>query len=102
LFVNDVKSGISDHAKGTAVAVLAAMYICYFALCIEGNDSQVANISRQEYVRVMREIINDSTAADDPNTMTYSSYKRRPDADLKHDSFYYLQRSLERDLDNRG
>lgn len=100
--------------------------LCHFALCAENNDSRLMYVSRSEYVRVLSEIINppvettkESTPVDqdegdeeDDNDERTDSHRVRflpedttPDAQTirkrkisqhKRDSFFFLQRALER------
>ena len=88
-----------------------AAYLCYLSLSIEANLSRVAHIPRSEYTRVLREIIYDTTGdtggessgggggrdigIDGRRSGTNKGSNSKAE-EVQHDSFYYLQRNLER------
>ena len=103
-------------------------FLCHFMLCVENQDSRIFGTSKQEFLRVLTEIINppaledplvipdDNDAVreeegedimdthrvdvDDPgNTepvLTPAQLRKRKIRNAKRDSFFFLQRSLER------
>ena len=83
------------------VGFSVAAYLCYLSLSIEANLSRVAHIPRSEYTRVLREIIYDTTG-DTGGESTgggggdRSKGSKSKTEEVQHDSFYYLQRNLER------
>ena len=84
-----------------------AAYLCYLSLSIEANLSRVAHIPRSEYTRVLREIIYDTSGdtgssigseerGDGGDGGDRSKGSNSKAEEVQHDSFYYLQRNLER------
>ena len=84
-----------------------AAYLCYLSLSIEANLSRVAHIPRSEYTRVLREIIYDTTGdtggsggsgerGDGGGGGDRNKGSNSKAEEVQHDSFYYLQRNLER------
>ena len=104
-----------DFPHGTCVGFCFVCLITNFALNMENNDSRLVWVPKKEFVNVISGIINSSSESNgenvsDPkfnNTNTSSSQKirnegSRPDTiysegkkNIKHDSFYYLQKTLE-------
>lgn len=99
--------------------------LCHFALCAENNDSRLVYLPRSEYIRVLSEIIspaeeskNESSKleaydeddadngddAEDSHRVHFlpedgpqsAPLKKRKVNQNKRDSFFFLQRSLER------
>ena len=93
----------TQYHKWSIVGFSLAAYLCYLSLSIEANLSRVAHIPRSEYKRVLREIIYDTTG-DTGGESTggggggggRSKGSVSKTEEVQHDSFYYLQRNLER------
>ncbi len=96
--------------------------MCHFMLCVENNDSRIYATPRREFIRVLTEIINpppqtqESVLPDDEDQVNdeegedggnsvklrvldednIGAMRQRKINSAKRDSFYFLQRSLER------
>jgi hypothetical protein len=100
--------------------------LCHFALCAENNDSRIMYLPRNEYIRVISGIINPppeskeegsrlenfddggdngDDAADDTHRVHFLPddapaggipVRKRKVSQNKRDSFFFLQRSMER------
>jgi hypothetical protein len=114
------------HNYGACLMIAFGGLLCHFALCAENNDSRIMYFPRSEYIRVISNIINpppeesnaDSLPQDvddvDPgeeddgtsHRVTFlqdvatetnvPAPRRRIINPRKRDSFFFLQRSLER------
>lgn len=97
-------------------------FLCHFMLCVENNDSRIYATPRREFIRVLTEIINpppetqESVLPDDEDQINDEegedggrsvklrvldeddsrAIRQRKINSAKRDSFYFLQRSLER------
>lgn len=86
-----------------------------FAITMESNDSILAYTSREEFVRVIRGIVNGSSEQNGEQNQTPRSaalaaaranaavdpYGNKNMANVKRDSFYFLQKTLERREDEK-
>jgi hypothetical protein len=80
------------------------IYLINLAISIENNDSEITGLKRNEYISVIRDIM----ATPVTNSYGFSSLSHPDDSagrltannngrqDMKHDSFYYLQKTMER------
>eukprot|EP01039_Chlorochromonas_danica_P001733 gene1733-1893_t len=111
-----------DMEHGGYLAFVGLCIVSYFAISMENNDSQLLGVKKEEFKRVIQDILkgggegegdvreggDDSEEDDDSNNMIYSTTSAtsgstsktkkasvRAAKQLRHDSFYYLQKSLE-------
>lgn len=110
---------MTKFEHGASVAFVLVGVVCHFAISMENNDSRLLGVKKAEFKRVMREILhgtNDTTGDTKSADQEYdedSSIMRIPSSprtlatqeaqakggnrskQAKHDSFYFLHKSLE-------
>ena len=105
---------MSHFVHGKCVAVVVILIVINFASAMESNDSRIAYIPKEEFVRVLRNIIysseksvSDGSASvgrgeDTPRQRArirlaeISNDGLRRGGQVKRDSFFFLQQTLER------
>ena len=76
------------------------IFLINLALSVESNDSTITGLKRNEYITVIRGIMSTPVT----NSYGFSNLKPNDDRldtsngrqDMKHDSFYYLQKTMEK------
>lgn len=71
------------------------VFLCHFFLNVENNDSRILCIPRSEYIQVISSIIQQTKNEDENEMNNNKKDKLKKEKNIKRDSFYYLQRSLE-------
>lgn len=99
-----------DMEHGGYLAFVGLCMVCYFAISMENNDSQLLGVKKEEFKRVIQDILKGGEGegdvkgeeegdSEEDDHMIYSTNpskpKKAPGKQLRHDSFYYLQKSLE-------
>ncbi len=84
------------------IGIVLFVHIGFQALRIEENENKYIGVRKQEYIRVMRQIIQDLNSNNDSNISSKikkddrSTSSQYYESDQQHDSFYFLQKNLER------
>lgn len=93
-------SRMDDFFHNTCVFVVIACLVCNFALAVEGNQSRLVGIKKNEFLRVIVGIMGSSVAKSSYEDAvskrqadTRTSSKMRSKLE-KRDSFYFLQKTL--------
>lgn len=90
-----------DRHHICCVIAIIGVFLCHFFLNVENNDSRILSIPRSEYIQVISSIIQQTK--DDNEINIDKKEKLKKEKNIKRDSFYYLQRSLEsRKIWNKG
>ena len=98
--------GLCTHHQILYISLCMVVFLINFTMSIESNDSQLVGIKRNEYISVIRNImetpVTNSYAFSNARQMEgmerMAGAEKQPQGrqDMKHDSFYYLQKTMEK------
>lgn len=97
---------LCTHHRVMFISVCILLLLINLTMSIENNDSQLLGVKRNEYISVIRNIIETPVT----NSYAFSNLKQKEGMermagaekqsqgrqDMKHDSFYYLQKTMEK------
>lgn len=101
----DLKN-LCTHHQFLFISVCMILFLINFTMSIENNDSQLLGIKRKEYISVIRNIMempvtnsyafSNARQMEGMERMAGAEKQTQGRQDMKHDSFYYLQKTMEK------
>jgi hypothetical protein len=78
LFVSVNMRRMTHHQHGVCVVFICLGVLCHLALCIENNDSRLVHLPKEEFIKVMSEIVSGG----DKNTTTVAEPSSSEDGEF--------------------